>query len=199
MTIRTAVIIYDDSDMDIRLGLCFLWETLQNQGYQQWLNGADVLSGNFTNVEPCDIYLLNATLPMDLMVVLKHQGFNIHYMGNKFSVPVTFANSQCFDLTIIDAESNLSAIMFAYYVYMQHMSMGNRLDFLPQKVVSDSLNFVYNNNIVALVTLSLNTGVYIAGLNGPMLKHNIGNAITYTKSLDGRLNSFANSKGIYYV
>lgn len=197
--IKPAIIFHDNADPDVSLGLAFLWEVLNNRGYTVWYNGADILSLGFESMEPCDIYLINTTLPTDLLAVLKHQGYMLHYMGNKFAAPVTFAYSLSFDTVIIDAESAMSAIMFAYFVYMQHAMVGNRLDFLPSKLVSDNLDYVYKNNINALVTLNLNTGVYIAGLNGSILKQNIGNAITYTKSLDGRLNSLANSKGILYV
>lgn len=199
MTTNHAIIFHDNSDEDIKLGLCYLWEALVNRGYRTWYNGEDVYRNGFTAIEPCDIYLINTTLSQEMMTMLKHAGFNIIYIGNKFSPPVTYANTLCHDVTIISNLSPLSAIMFAYYVYLQHSLMGNRLDFLPMKIVSEDLNFIYNNNFNDLITVSLSNGVYIAGLNGPILKQNIGSAVIYSKALDKRLYDLAKDKGILYV
>lgn len=199
MTTKTAIIFFDNSDEDVRLGLCFLWEALTNRGYHTWYNGHDVYNNGFVGIEPCDIYLINTTLSQEVMTVLKNAGFTITYIGNVYSPDVTYANSLCHDVTIISSSDALSGILFALYVYLEHSLIGNRLNFLPSKLVSDSLNFIYNNKLNELVSISLTTGVYIAGLNGLILKQNIGSAVQYSKALDERLYNLAKDKGNLYV
>lgn len=196
---NTVIIFHDSNDEDIKLGLSSLWEFYKANGCIQWLNGEDVYTNNFQGIEPCDVILINYTLPLAIVNVLRFNGFRIIYIGNKFSPLVTFADTVSHDISMIISDAYISAILHAYYVYLQHSRIGNRVNFLPNKLVSDSLNFIYNNKLNELTTLDLTKGVFIAGLNGPILKQNVGGPITMSRSLEYSLIAFAKDRGIVYV
>ena len=196
---KAIVVFHDNNDQDVTLGLSMIWEVYKSNGYTHWLNGDDVFNNGFIGVEPCDVVLINYTLPLAILNTLRFQGFNIIYIGNKFSPTVTFADTVSFDITIIDAESPISAILHAYYIYLQHSRIGNRINFLPSKLVSDSLNFIYNNKLVELTSVNLVTGNFIAGLNGPILKQNIGGPVTISRSAERMMHDWLKDKGVVYV
>lgn len=196
---KNVVIFHDNNDDDVRLGLSFIWEIYKTNGCRNWFNGSDVLNTEFIGMEPCDIILINHVLPPDILAVLHHYGFRLIYIGNKFSPIITYADSLSYDVFIIDSRSPISAIMYGYYIYLHHSRMGNRLDYLPSKLVSDDLSFIYNNKLNELTTISLTNGVYIAGLNGQHVKQNIGSAVTLNESVRPRLYDLEKDKGNFYV
>lgn len=199
MTTNRVVIFHDEADHDIAMGLSYLWEILMHLGSTSWISGKDMMAIGFAGVEPCDVYLINTTLPVDTLTILKHFGFRLIFIGNKFSPPVTYATSLHYDVVIIVGDSPISAILFGYYVYLNHAALGNRLDFLPTKLVSDNLNFIYNNNLSELTVNNLVSGVYIMGVQGPILKQNIGSVVTDTINTERRLKILIKSKGTIYV
>lgn len=194
-----VIIFHDGNDEDIKLGLSLLWETYKTDGCHQWLNGEEVYANNFQGIEPCDVILINHTLPIAVLNVLRFNGFRLIYVGNQFSPMVTFADTISYDICIIIHDAYISAILHAYYVYLQHSRIGNRLNFLPSKLVSDSLNFIYNNKINELTTFDLCKGVFIAGLNGPILKQNVNGPITMSRSMEYCLHTFVKDRGNFYV
>lgn len=199
MISNNVVIFHDNNDEDIRLGLSFIWEIYKTNGCRNWFNGNDILNNGFIGIDPCDVIFINCTLPTDVLSVLNHNGFRLIFIGNKFSPVVTYANSLSYEICMIDSGSPISAIMYGYYVYLHHYRMGNRLDYLPSKFVSDDLNFIYNNKLTELTTISLTSGVYIAGINGLHLKQNIGSAVLLNDSVRPRLYDLEKDKGILYV
>lgn len=197
VTTNHVVFHYHEEDLDVKLGLAYLWEVLKDSGVNTWSSFNDVNS--LSGLVPCDIYMINSCPTNETLLILKHLGFNLIFIGNKYSPPVSFVTSLLFDIVMIDSDATLSAIMFAYYVYLKHAAIGNRLDFLPIKLVSDDLNFIYNNNINELISYNLVSGVYITGINGPVLKQNIGNALSHNDAMIWRLNNFTICKGYSYV
>ena len=197
VTTNYVVFYYHEEDPDVKLGLAYLWESLKDKGIAVWYGFNDIDS--LIGMTPCDIYMINTCPPNETLILLKHLGFNLIFIGNKYSVPLTFITSLLFDIVMIDNNSHLSAIMFAYYVYLKHADMGNRLDFLPIKLVSDDLSFIYNNKINELISCNLVSGVYITGINGPVLKQNIGSALSLNDAMAWRLNNLNMCKGYLYV
>lgn len=193
------IIFFDETDIDVNVGLSLLWEMYKNLGHGHWINGRDFyalvddLGGNQ------EIVLINYALPIESIVELVSQGYRFTYIGNKYSPLLTLPMVSLMNKVISIADAPISALCYGYYVYLQHAAVGNKFDYLPQEYYSTGMANIYNSGFSNRVTTNIVGNDLIRGLNGVMLRSQIGSAVKLTKSLEWRLNSFFNDKVINYV